>query len=318
MQAQQLYFKIEVQQPAAIQWPEWPASLLLVNNTAVQPADFGHQNKLNDVALASSSVDLSDAAKQMLFGLESSLFEQDVMEDIQVLEISQNIQKNFYRRSTLSRQSADSLCTLYGTEAVLALNQLVIFDKQEAYLTDEGDYYAYLEAYCSASWALYFKNRSTPYTFSSTDTLVWEKSHINSTLALEGLPAREQALPDMAYYSGEQLGRKLLPQWVQEDRYLYSTKDAEMQAAIQLVRRQRWQDALDAFAAIFRNSKKENLTRASAAANAAVCAEMMDDKKKATNWIDLGEPIWLNVRTLYARQQVVNLRYYKQKLQTLH
>lgn len=70
----------------------------------------------------------------------------------------------------------------------------------------------------------------------------------------------------------------------------------------------------DAFEAIFRNNKNDALTRASAVANAAVCAEMLDDKKKAAAWIEQGEPVWLALKTAYARQQVINLRYYKQKL----
>lgn len=317
MQAQQLHFTIEVRHPAQLSSPLLSnpvGSVLLVNNATTQPADFGHQNKMDGIGTGSTPVDLSNAARMMLFGLESSLFDQEVFEDVQVLDISQNTTGNFYRKTPLTPGKADSLCLLYGTDAILSLNQVVVYDLQEVFLTDNDTYYAYLQAFCSSQWTVQYKGRSSQYTLSTTDTLVWEQEHFQLQEALGALPTREEALEALVYYSGQEFGKRLFPQWTADDRYLYTTKDERFAEAILLVRKQRWQEAHDAFEAIFRNSRLDALTRASAAADAAVCAEMLDDKKKAVAWIEQGEPVWLALKTAYARQQVVNLRYYKQKL----
>lgn len=314
-QAQQHYFRIEVQHRAVVQLPATPiGSLLLVNNTTPQPDDFGHQKKLNDANAGTTNADLRKAAQQVLFGLESSLFEQEAYDEVQVLDKTQNRSGNFYKRTILNKQQTDSLCRQYDVDAVLCLNQVAIYDLQETFYTDRDSYYSYLQAYCSTHWTLHIQGKAGVFQFSVADTLLWDSEHPDISRSITGLPEHRQALLDLAFYAGEQVGRKMFPQWEEEDRYLYTTKDPELTKAIELIRRQRWQEAHEALAAIVRNNKADALTRASAAADAAVCAEMLGDKKKAASWIDQGEPIWLGLRSAYARQQVINLRAYKKKL----
>lgn len=314
MHAQQYYFNIDVRTraktPVAGLSEGQFGSVLLVNNCTPQPKDFGHRTKLNDVDASNDTIDLSSAARLMLFGLEGTLSEQ--MEDVQILDVSQNKTHNFYKRSPLSRQQADSLCTLYGVEAILSLNQLIIYDLQEFYLTESEDYYGYIEAYCSTMW-VFQPQGGNPQTFTTADTLYWHAQENSVGQVMRALPNRQQALLDLALYSGEQLGTRFFPQWQTEERYLYANQDTQLEVGIAAFQRQQWAEAINTWRKLY-DSTKDPLTRAYAAANAAVAAEMTEDYKQATQWAGIAENIFLGIQTRASFQQVVNMRYYKQLL----
>lgn len=315
--AQQHFFTVEIRQPAeenALAYDTTIRSLLLVNNTLTQPDDFGHKNKVNDISSGEASIDLHDAARHCLFGLETGLLGQDAFDDISILETTQNHSSNFYSRKQLSSKQIDSLCTLYATDAVLALNQLVIYDIQEVFLTDNDTYYAYLEVYASLQWTLQSKGKSAR-NITSSDTLVWAAEMNDEMAALLELPDRQTALLDFAYYAGEHLSRKLLPQWVSAERYLYSGKDTRFTTAFEAFRRQRWQDAINTWGHIYNDTKLDKLQRAYAAANIAVALEMQESFKMAISYADAALKLLATSRSPEALQQIANIRYYRSLLE---
>lgn len=317
--AQQCFFSIDVRQPAQLSAGSQLADihrLMLVNNSVVQPDNFGHQTKVDDVPTGTESIDLRQAARLVLLGLERSLTEQNVMDEVQVLDISQNKSSNFYKRTPLIRQYADSLCLFYDVEALLILNQIVIYDLQEVFLTDNDDHYAYLEVYCSTHWSLR-TTHGNEQVFSTSDTLVWEARDYEAGKALSALPDRRNALLDMAFYSGEQVGKRLYPQWVTCDRYLYLNQNEELKAGLEAFRHQHWQEAFERWAEVYRKTA-DATTRAYAAANAALACEMMEDRKQADAWAEKAEHIFLQMRNREANQQVINLRYYRKQISDTH
>lgn len=311
--AQQHFFTVEIRQPAeenALAYDTTIRSLLLVNNTLTQPDDFGHKNKVNDISSGEASIDLHDAARHCLFGLETGLLEQDAFDDISILETTQNHSSNFYSRKQLSSKQIDSLCTLYATDAVLALNQLVIYDIQEVFLTDNDTYYAYLEVYASLQWTLQSKGKNAR-NITSSDTLVWAAEMNDEMAALLELPDRQTALLDFAYYTGEHLSKRLLPQWVQQERFLYSGKDTRFQDGLNAFSRQHWKEAISCWDKIYNDNKVDKLQRAYAAANVAVAFEMMESFRMALRYTDAALKMLSSSRSPDALQQIINLRYYR-------
>lgn len=308
--AQQYYFTIEVRQPAAVRLPmQQVQRVLLVNNSAQQRADFGHYNKRNDEAREGSTVDLSMAARQLLFGLYAGLQEQEVFAEVSMLAESQNAENNFYKRSYLTDQQVKNLCQTYGADAVLAMNQLVIYDLQESFLTDGNTYFAYLEAYCSTHWTLHCPGQKNV-SFAASDTLIWEKEHRSEVTALQALPARQTALLDMAYYSGEQVSRRIFPQWVAQDRYVYQGKDIAFSQGLEAFSHQRWEKAAEIWERCYQE-QKDKLMQAYAAADVALAYEMMEQFDRAIAWTDRAIAAIQQKRTAEAVQQYVNLNYYR-------
>ena len=102
--AQQWHTTIELSHPAEISLPLEVSDLLLVNNTVAHP-------------------DLPTGAFYTLMAAAETLEGSDYLPS--VLETSQNSSGSLYRKQLLSNTQADSLLTLYQSQALLVLNQLM-------------------------------------------------------------------------------------------------------------------------------------------------------------------------------------------------
>ncbi|MBQ0033691.1 MAG: hypothetical protein KBS77_00150 [Bacteroidales bacterium] len=317
MMAQQRYFSIEVRQPAKQQLPAGSPhvdNLLLVNNAVIQPAAFGHQNKENDMPAGTSEVDLSDAVRLCMFGLQNRFEEDESFADLALVIESQNTGGSFYRRKNLTSAKADSLMDIYGSDALLALNQLVLYDVAETYETENANYYAYLQAYCSMQLSIHFRGKTSPFTFVYSDTLMWGNEDISPKRAQAAIPERQSALLDFAYYAGGMAAASLFPQWETEDRYMYYAPDDDMDDAWDEFRHQRWQSAFDGWKEVAESGSKTLLLRAYAMADMAVAAEMMEDYSMAIKCANQAIAFFSKVRTMDAQQQRVNVGAYRDEL----
>lgn len=314
--AQQYHFQVEVRRPAAIDLSAYldnSQSLLLVNNALTQPDDFGHRNKRNDIDLPADTISLADAPRRCLFGLESGLFDAALFDEVSLVEKTVNTSTNFYLRNPLKSSAIDSLLDRYQSDVILALNQLVVFDMKESFLTDEDTYYAYLEAYCSAHWTVCPRG-GKPYYFFTKDTLIWTAQEAYEQEAINSLPDRQTALLDFVDYVGKRLSERIFPQWEQQDRYLYYGDDKAFQPALDAFARQKWGEAGQLWCAIANNSQLDPLQRAYAAADVAIALEMQEDFQQAVAWTDTAIAFLSKVHTAGALQQAVNLRYYRELL----
>lgn len=314
--AQQLHTIIDVLQPAELPISGSLEHLVIVNNAVTQPADFGHQTKLGATQIK-HSVDLSAAQLHCLFALQQGLEQQEACSDIALVAASQTSSTNLYHRAPLSAAKTDSLLTLNGANALIALNQLIIYDVEECFLTDEDMYYAYLQAYASSQWTIYFRGTRAPMHLTVSDSLLWQNWDHSAESALKALPDRQEALLALAAYVGEHFSQRIQPQWQAVDRYFYESKDESLLAGNDALAHRRFQLALDCWQKAYSSaSSRDYLTRAYAAANMAVVYEMSDDLKAAIEWTDRAIDAFRHLKTADALQQQVNLRYYRSQLQS--
>lgn len=325
--AQQYYFTLSVKQPAVCTITESPLRLLLVNNALPQPDDLGHKTVLpsgdaDHPASTSVSVPQPNAVPLCLFALNNHLQENELFPEVAILEQSQVKQKSFYSRHALSQAQADSLCDLYGTDAVLALDQLVVMDVVEAYLTTSEDYYAYLKAYTNTRWTIYYQQRQhQPKTFVYSDTLIWDGRGNSMDKALQRLPNRQDALQEMVVYAGEEMAARLTPQWKDAERYLYVNKSDEIIRGMEAFRHQQWDTAIHIWEAVYndisnhrRRSAKELETAAFAAADIALAYEIKEDYARCREWAKRAQSLFQQMRTASGMQHAANLQDYLSNL----
>lgn len=315
LQAQQLHTVFEVLHPAEIALPDAIDHVVLVNNALVQSADFGHQNKVNDVK-TKMSVDLSSATRYCLFGALQGLTEHEFVSSVAMVPESMNHSSSFYRRTPLTQSAIDSLLRINDADALLVLNQLIIYDMQEVYLTDEELYYANLQAYASAHWSVHYRGRTSLVQMVVADTLLWQSWEPTIDAAWELMPNRQDALLALASYAGERLAQRIQPSWRPVDRYFYESKDALIVAGNEALAHRRWQQAIDLWQQAYSEAgKKQHITRAYAAANIAVLKEIDGDFSAAIYYTDLAIDAFRCIKSADALQQQVNLQYYKKQLQ---
>lgn len=317
--AQQWRFWIDEKQPATHNILSNAKSVLLVNNAVVQPEGFGHTIAIDGETQESEQVDLTDAALYSLFAATQTLeYDPDILR-VEILEHTQNQSNNFYSRKTLSSTQMQGICNRYAVDALLIINQLVLYNIRESFPLEDGSYYAYLQAYAQAHWTAY--NHGKVLSFTTADTLVWESQPMYTRArALEQLPTTQEALLYLAQTTGDSIARLLTPQWIASARYLYDCSCEHMQAGLNSFRYQRWKEAIHHWQQIatdgaLTHSKANKKAAAMAAANIAIAYEMLGDYSSACAYANEACHLFGAWKTAYGRQQQANIRYYLEQLQ---
>lgn len=323
--AQQWHFTIDEYRDAARKELRGVRSVLVVNNALVQPNDFGHSTVLDGDHKSGISIPLNKALLYSLFSLTQTLDESGDFDAVELLDVSQNTSTNYYARQSLSASQVQNLIQTYEVDALLVLNQLVLYDVLEAFQTDEGGQYAYMQAFAQSHWSMYFADATRrSQTLSYADTLLWEsKVEYTRTQALNQLPNREDALLYLASTLGEGLGKSFVHSWVAVSRYLYDIDDTHIKAGLQSFRYQRWEEAIYHWQQVaneevkgerLKVKGKDNKAAAVAAANIAIAYELLGDYSLACDYANEACRLFGALKTAWARQQQANIRYYLEQL----
>jgi tetratricopeptide (TPR) repeat protein len=192
-----------------------------------------------------------------------------------------------------------------------------------------------MQAFAQSHWNVYYADaRRRGQVITHADTLVWEanKGYTRSQV-LEQLPDRQEALLYLASTLGANMGKSLVPNWVSVNRYLYNHDDPHVQAGLEAFRRQRWEEAIGCWQLVMGSGVqefrglgdeakgerlkargKENKAAAVAAANIAIAYELLGDYALACDYASEASRLFGALKTAWARQQQVNIRYYLEQL----
>lgn len=310
---QQWYFSVDERYPAERTQLQGKQRILVVNNALTQPNDFGHTTAIDGESHGNVEVDLSRSVLYSLFATTQTMESTSEFDAVELMDISQNYSNNYYTRTPLTFSQAERLCADYQADALLILNQLVLYDIVESYLTDEGTrYYAYLQAYAQSHWTIHYAGLSREVAFTQADTLLWESNlHYNRSQSLSELPSRQEALLYLARELGNRVGSSFAPSWHTTRRYIYELPD--LQAGLDAFRLQRWNSAINQWITIL--DTKDKKAAACAAANIAIAYEMLGDFSSAYDYAQRAIRLFDVWKTAYGRQQQVNIRYYLAQLQ---
>ena len=309
---EQWYFFVDERYPAERSLLKDKQRILVVNNALTQPHEFGHTTVLDGANQAGVQVDLTRAILSTLFNTTQSLEASDAFEVVELMDISQNHTTNYYARHLLSHTSAEELCANYQADALLILNQLVLYDVLESFPTEEGAYYAYLQAYAQSHWSVHYAGQSRDRSFTQSDTLLWESDlHYHRTRSLNDLPDRQEALLYLAQELGNRVANSFVPSWQTTRRYIYD--HVALQSGLHAFRYQRWAEAIGNWQLAIDTEDKK--AAACAAANIAIAYEMQGDYASACDYAQRAIRLFGAWKTAYARQQQANLRYYLAQLQ---
>ena len=309
---QQWYFSVDERYPAERTQLQGKQRILVVNNALTQPQDFGHSTILDGENKGNVEIDLSRSLLYCLFATTQSMESTGEFNAVELMDISQNHSTNYYTRTPLTFTQAERLCTDYQADALLTLNQLVLYDIVESFPTDEGTYYAYLQAYAQSHWTIHYAGQPREVTFTQADTLLWESQlYYTRAQSLNDLPSRQEALLYLARELGNRLGSSFAPSWQTTRRYIYELP--ELQTGLDAFRLQRWNNAINHWLTIAESKDKK--AAAYAASNIAIAYEMLGDYASACDYAQRASRLFGAWKTAYGRQQQVNIRYYLAQLQ---
>ena len=309
---QQCYFSVDERYPAKRTELKDKQRILVVNNALTQPNDFGHTTMIDGESHNNVEVDLSRSVLYCLFATTQSMESTGEFNAVELMDISQNHSTNYYSRTPLTFSQAERLCTDYQADALLTLNQLVLYDIVESFPTDEGTYYAYLQAYAQSHWTIHYAGQPREVTFTQADTLLWEsRLYYTRAQSLNDLPSRQEALLYIARELGNRIGSSFSPSWQTTRRYIYDLPN--LQAGLDAFRLQRWNSAINQWLTMV--DSKDKKAAACAAANIAIAYEMLGDYVSACDYANEASRLFGAWKTAYGRQQQVNIHYYLAQLQ---
>ena len=308
---QQWYFWIDEFYPAERNFLQKLSRVMLVNNTVAQPNDFGHSVAMDGVVLHKEEVALSEAALHCLFTATQTMDERMIFDRVELLEYSQNTSGMFYLRHQMSTEEKQRLCNEYDVDALIILNQLVLYNTLESFPADDM-YMATLQACAGAHWSVYVKARGNEYSFATSDTLYWESDYAyRRQEALGQLPSTQEALLYLACEVGANVANSLLPRWKSAKRYIYELK--ELQSGLDAFRYQHWNEAISLWLPCVDGNNKK--AAACAASNIAIAYELSGDYALACDYAQRAIRLFGAWKTAYGRQQQANIRYYLAQLQ---
>ena len=309
---QQWYFSVDERYPAERKQLQGKHRILVVNNALTQPQDFGHTTILDGENKGNINIDLSRSILYCLFSTTQTMEATGEFEAVELMDISQNHSTNYYSRTPLTFSQAERLGADYQADALLALNQLVLYDVLESFPTEEVAYYAYLQAYAQSHWTIHYAGQPREITFTHADTLLWESNlHYNRAQSLSDLPSRQEALLYLARELGNRIGSSFAPSWQTTRRYIYELP--ELQVGLDAFRLQRWNISINQWITIV--DSKDKKAAACATANIAIAYEMLGDYASACDYAHRAIRLFGAWKTAYGRQQQANIRYYLALLQ---
>jgi tetratricopeptide (TPR) repeat protein len=336
MVGQQWYFTVDEYRDAERDVLRDVRRVMVVNNALVQPETFGHSTALDGSTKSGIAINLERGLLYTMFAVTQTLDASGEMDAVELLDVSQNNSHNYYSRQLLSNAAARVLLENYDMDALLVLNQLVIYDVLESFEVEEGGQYAYLQAFAQSHWSVYYKDASRRVeSFTQADTLVWESDvKYNRTQALNMLPDRQEALLYLASVLGDNIGASLLPSWELVRRYMYSDDNAYVQKGLEAFRYQRWQEAIGYWQLVIGSGvqefrglgdesnvesrklkvKEDKKAAAVATANMAIAYELLGDYDSACASANEACRLFGALKSAWARQQQVNIRYYLEQL----
>lgn len=309
---QQNYFFIDEYQPAMRSSLQGSPRILIVNNAVQQPTTFGHNTIVDGASQGDTPIDLNQSILHCLFAATQTLEYSQYFTSVQLMDICQNTSNNFYSRQQLTYEQTQRLFADYQVDAILSLNQLILYDIVESFPTDAGTFYAYQQAYAQSHWSIHYAGQLRPVPFTQADTLLWESPLLYTrTKTLDYLPDRQEALIYLAQSLGERVASSFSPSWHTTRRFIYLMD--ELQTGIDAFRLQRWGEAIQLWEPCLNSNNKK--AAATAAANMAIASEMMGDFASASFYAHQAVRLFGSWKTAYARQQQANIRYYLEQLQ---
>ncbi|HBZ33875.1 MAG TPA: hypothetical protein DEO38_02115 [Bacteroidales bacterium] len=284
--AERYYFVQRLLRPAPVTFPATVQNVLVVNNAALPSPNTGHNihifNNRGKEIVPTDSVSV-----YCVWGMLESLNETGFFQSVGLIDASLHPYSELYSTLwQLSQAKVDSLCQAYDVEALLVLNKISVKDSRTLQLESNDPlfgaktYYSSLDVVTAAEWEIRYPKVSSAVNFTIRDTIFWE--HEGSQEQVEAyMPQTQWALCSAAMACGMRAVTTLVPQWAEEDRFLFDSKHLHQQG-IGLVTHQQWAQAIDSWQPLV--DHKKPLVRAYALADIAVCKEMMSDLPAALQY----------------------------------
>ena len=276
-----LYTTLDVLRPAQVEFSPDVEKILIVNNSTIQPANFGHTTRSLGGQLQTLEIETDSAALFTLSVLAEEIENTDFFNSVDLLLNSINNNSDFTSITPLQKTSLRELYKIYDVDAILSLDHMVVKDEiREYYNSEWNEYLALLAVRYETLWSIHHPQKIGVTAVHFKDSLFWESESYNRAQMQGGLPDRQDAIIDGALFVGQNSAKRFIPHWEKSDRYFYDSANKLMKQGMDSVYVKNWEAALSLWNQVF-NSTNNIKLKAQAANNIAIVSEITGDYDKA-------------------------------------
>lgn len=241
-----LYTSLDVLRPAKASFSPEVKNLLIVNNTVLQPYEYGHKTQLINDQARNVRIEADSLAIFCLGAITEEFDSKAFFTNINLISNTINPNLDFTRITQIEKTNIKSLCEKYNVDAVLSLDRLKVNDDlSEFYIPETSQYLASLEVKYESIWSINYPDNKISSNLRFNDTIYWESDSNIRKKAFEKLPIRSNALIDGALLVGQRSVNRFIPYWEKVDRYFYNPNKKIPRQAMDLVYVKNWSGAID-------------------------------------------------------------------------
>lgn len=265
--------KYEILKPASNPLPKDVKTLAFVYRNILFDADsITHFYKYNEETFVDTTNYRKEIVQAAYMGFSSVMKKHYPLDTIPLLMLEAtkgNAQRNI---SPLSWKKVNELCSQHNSDILVVLDDIVIFNNYDTWY--DGEIYNGVADISSFhSWTVY-DPLTEHFIFKETDLdslQSHETAYDFERLMETKMPRRDEIMEVVAFSVGENLAKKLVPQWTTVYREYYDGGNREMRNAAAKVRAEKWEAALEIWQRVIQEAADKH--RARAAFNSAIVYE---------------------------------------------
>jgi hypothetical protein len=279
-----LYTTLDVLRPAKVAFAPDANDLLIVNNSVVQPPEYGHRTELLFDIPKNVLIKTDSTSIFCLGALSEDLEGKDFFSSVQLIPNSINQGNSFFDLPALNDEKVKEMCAANHSNVILSLDKIVVADDlTENYLTESSSYLSTLVFKLETYWSIHYLNHPEVTAVQYTDTVYWESESYYRKNATKDLPDRDDALVDAALNVGHKTVNRFVPYWDKADRYFFNPGIKLMKQGMDSVYVKNWKSAISLWETEYNQTKNARI-QAQAANNIAIAYEISGDLDNALNY----------------------------------
>lgn len=308
---------IQTYEPPQVILPDNIESLLIIDNTAPQPADIGHlKKKLGRKNYEKISVNTDSLSIIFTEALTQFLNEEDFFKNVKLYNKPLRSDNEYWSEKPISPERMLSLTKESAVDAIVTLDKLLTSTEWQDQFIQEGYPYASLNGKVAITMRIYLPNIDGKIpTIHFNDSLYWEGFDISDGMAYADfvVPHPENALKDLSVYAADKMTFVLAPHWINQERWYYTFSSSQAREAETFASQSKWQEAVNKWEAYY-NTIKSKVDKAKVANNIALGYEMLDDMTTAKQWVDESQKLF-NESTSSNSLERTRIRIYKSEIE---
>ena len=284
---------IETYNPSVVTFPPEITTVMIVNNAAQQPDDFGHvfYNLIKPDTTTSFSLSVDSMAYLFCMALGKEMSESPIFDDVRLCEDTLRFDSLFYISKPLTLKEFEALCDEYDVDAIISLDKLYFtstLQLSSSVLRSQSDFlkvnvFGEMRAFCMG------KQVATLFNF--MDSISWTPFDLGLFLYEKEEITSDDIVHVMRYLS-EETGRKMhgyfVPFWSEAERWYYTHFTSEWKRASVYAAAGKWQEAANEWQALY-DRTKNGKQKAFLASNLALYHEVTGDFSKAIAYAEIAD-----------------------------